>query len=263
VLASGLAAGHDYALRAKPQDPRCELQKVTFLGPGRSGKAKARHRDGDLDGLEEWVATRTLVCPWAERSRFLRDESRQAALREAADRDHDPVVEDAISTVFEATSEESGFTRIWATDPERARRLWHRAGLPGSPDDHPLAYTDRCGQLNLPYETALEFAQAFARAEPEPCIQYLQEWEDRLRAEGYEPGQRHSHSFLTKAFGRLARTPITRRAHDRDLIVTIDIRKPENSGQLGGIAMRHGYVEYQIANVAYLRVKRPARPQIL
>jgi hypothetical protein len=50
--------------------------------------------------------------------------------------------------------------------------------------------------MNLPYETALEFARAFAAAEPEPCIHYIAEWEDRLRAEGYEPGQRHRHGFL-------------------------------------------------------------------
>ena len=78
----------------------------------------------------------------------------------------------------------------------RARRLWRRAGLEGSPDQHPLAYTDRGGQLNLPYETAIQFAQAFAASEPEPCIHYIQEWEDRLRAEGYEPGQRVSHHVL-------------------------------------------------------------------
>jgi hypothetical protein len=83
-----------------------------------------------------------------------------------------------------------------AVGPERAQRLWRRAGLEGSPDQHPLAYTDRRGQLNLPYATAFQFAQAFAAAEPEPCIHYIQECEDRLRAEGYEPGGRVSHHVL-------------------------------------------------------------------
>jgi hypothetical protein len=80
--------------------------------------------------------------------------------------------------------------------PERAQRLWRRAGLDGSPDQHPLAYTDRGGRLNLPYETAFQFAQAFAAAEPEACFHYIQEWEDRLRAEGNEPGRRASHLVL-------------------------------------------------------------------
>ena len=127
---------------------------------------------------------------------FLRDESRLHALQQAAARDYDPVVEEAISTVFEATGDETGFIRVWSVAPERAHRLWRRAGLDGAPDQHPLAYTDRHGQLQLPYQTALQFAQAFAAAEPEACIHYIQEWEDRLRAEGYEPGHRHSHSFL-------------------------------------------------------------------
>jgi hypothetical protein len=196
MLATELAVGLDYAHRAKPQDPGCGLQKVTFIAPARSGKAKVRHRDGDLNGLEEWVPTRTLMCPWAEHRLFLRDESRWAALQQAAARDHDPVVEEAVSIVFEATGDENGFVRVWTVSPERARRLWRRASLPGTPDHHALAYTDRHGQMNLPYETALEFARAFAAAEPEPCLHYIQEWEDRLRAEGYEPGQRYRHSFL-------------------------------------------------------------------
>ena len=98
--------------------------------------------------------------------------------------------------MFEATGEETGFDRVWTVDPNRAHRLWRRAGMDGSPDQHPLAYTDRRGHLHLPYETALEFAQAFAAAEPEPCTHYIQEQEDSLRAEGDEPGDRFGHSLL-------------------------------------------------------------------
>jgi hypothetical protein len=196
MLASDLAVGRPYARRVKPHDADCPLRKIIFAGPARAGKAKIRHADDDLDGLEEWVPTRTLMCPWGERQAFLRDESRWSALQEAAARDYDPVVEEAISTVFEATGDETGFIRVWSVERGRAERLWRRAGLEGSPDQHPLAYTDRGGQLHLPYETAFQFAQAFATAEPEPCIHYIQEWEDRLRAEGYEPGRRVSHSVL-------------------------------------------------------------------
>jgi hypothetical protein len=196
MLATDLVVGRAYAQRAKPQEAGCPLRKIIFVGPARAGKVKIRHADGDLDGLEEWMPTRTLMCPWGERRAFLRDESRWNALLKAAARDFDPVVEHAISTVFEATGEETGFDRVWTVDPSRAHRLWHRVGLDGSPDQHPLAYTDRRGQLHLPNETALEFAQAFAAAEPEPCIHYIQEQEDQLRAEGYEPGNRFSHSWL-------------------------------------------------------------------
>jgi hypothetical protein len=196
MLATELASGLDYAHRLNPQDPECGFQKVTFIGSARAGKAKVRHQGGELDGLEEWVRTRTLMCRWGERSPFLRDESRWTVLRQAAARDHDPVVEEAISAVLDATGEENGFIRVWTVSPERARRLWRRAGLSGQPDHHSLAYTDRHGQMNLPYETALEFARAFAAAEPEPCIHYIQEWEDGLRAEGHELGQRSRHTLL-------------------------------------------------------------------
>lgn len=170
--------------------------RVRFVGPTRAGKAKVRYREGELEGLEEWAPTRGLVCPWSERSKFLKDEARAAKLQHEAARDHDPVVEEAISTVFEATGDESGFIRVWSVAPERARRLWRRAHLPGEPDHHPLAYIDRHGTMHLPYETALQFAHAPAAAEPEPCIHYLQEREDRLRAEGNLPGERHRHGFL-------------------------------------------------------------------
>jgi hypothetical protein len=196
VLAADLVAGNDYAWRSEPHNCECALRKVGFAGPARAGKAKVRHRDGELAGLEEWVPTRALVCPWAERAAFLRDESRGKALREAAMRDYDPVVEAAISKVFAATGDEGGFMKVWTVQPERARRLWRRAGLDGEPDQHSLAYTDRRGWMNLPYETALEFARAFATAEPEPCIHCIQEWEDQLRAEGYEPGERLRHAYL-------------------------------------------------------------------
>lgn len=196
MLAADLVVGRAYAERPRASDTESGLRKIIFVGPSRAGKAKVRRVDGDLDGLEEWVPTRTLKCPWGERQAFLRDESRWNALREASFRDYDQVVAEAISVVFQATGDETGFIRVWTVDPKRAQRLWWRAGLEGSPDQHPLAYTDRHGQMHLPYETALQFARAFAAAEPEPCIHYIQECEDSLRAEGYEPGGRYSHQVL-------------------------------------------------------------------
>jgi hypothetical protein len=38
-------------------------------------------------------------------------------LQEAAARDFDPVVDEAISTVFAATGDETGFIRVWTVDP--------------------------------------------------------------------------------------------------------------------------------------------------
>ena len=63
MLATELAVGRDYARRLKPQDSRCGLQRVTLVGAARAGKAKVRHRDGELDGLDEWIPTRMLRVP--------------------------------------------------------------------------------------------------------------------------------------------------------------------------------------------------------
>ena len=63
ILATDLVAGRGYAQRAKPQDAGYPLRKIIFVGPARAGRVKIRHADGDLDGLEEWMPTRMLMCP--------------------------------------------------------------------------------------------------------------------------------------------------------------------------------------------------------
>jgi hypothetical protein len=84
-----------------------------------------------------------------------------------------------------------------ANQKERAERLWRRAKLPGRLQNaHPLAFVDRHGTLHLPYKTALRFAQAFAAAEPEAVLTYLNDLETEYRAGGYEPGNRIDHQLL-------------------------------------------------------------------
>jgi hypothetical protein len=158
--------------------------------------AKIRWECGDLRGLEEWVSTRQLLCPWGERQALLRDRQRQDGLNKDSDMIFDPVVERAISLVLTATGEEGGFTRTWTLGLEKAQRLWSRAELPNDPRDEPLAFVDRRGQLHLGYAGALKFATAFAAAEPEACLQLIDRSEDRLRAEGFLPGRSAYHEVL-------------------------------------------------------------------
>lgn len=70
MLAADLVVGRAYAERPRANDTESGLRKIIFVGPFRAGKAKVRRVDGDLDGLEEWVPTRTLKCPWGERQAF-------------------------------------------------------------------------------------------------------------------------------------------------------------------------------------------------
>lgn len=129
MLATDLVVGRAYAQRAKPNDAERALRKIIFVGPAKAGKAKIRHADSDLDGLEEWVLARTLMCPWGKRQAFLRDESRWNALQEAAARDYDPVIDEAISTVFAATGDEiPQADRLVAAGGGRMRGERGRAG---------------------------------------------------------------------------------------------------------------------------------------
>jgi hypothetical protein len=194
VLATDLVAGRQYAIRETPRRGGPML-KAEFVGPARSGKAKVRWLEGECDGLEEWLPTRSLVCPWGERRAFLRDEERAAALAQVSG-DVDYVVQEAISAVMEATGESGGFLREWSDPPERVRRLWARARLDGDPLEEPLAYVDRGGWAHVSAATALRWAQAFAAAEPETVGLYVEEEERRLLAEGWQPGDRIAHRLL-------------------------------------------------------------------
>jgi hypothetical protein len=73
-----LDRGRDYALRPKGSSSHDPLVRVRFVGPVRGRQCRVRYEDGELQGLEEWVQTRVLVCRWGERKAFLRDEERAA-----------------------------------------------------------------------------------------------------------------------------------------------------------------------------------------
>jgi hypothetical protein len=196
MQSSELVKGKAYAWSESPKQVTPDLVKVKFIGPARSGKARVRWMEGELVDLEEWVPTRQLICAWTERKACLRDRERQAAQDADSYELFDRVVEDAVSHVLTATGEEGGFIRTWALSPDKADRLWSRAKLEGDPRHERLAYVDRFGTLHLGYRSALKFAKAFAAAEPDACVLYVQGWERRLEAEGHLPGGQWQHDFL-------------------------------------------------------------------
>ena len=194
MQSADLVPGRRYGVRENPR-LRGPMVKVELMGPLRSGKARVRWLEGEREGLDEWLATRCLICPWGERKKYLRDEERAAALRAASD-EVDDVVQEAASAVFESTGEPNGLWRVWSDPPERVYRLWSRARLDGDPLDEPLAYVDRHGHAHLSMTTALCWAKAFAAAEPETVALYLDGEERQLLAEGWQPGRRFSHQYL-------------------------------------------------------------------
>jgi hypothetical protein len=198
VRSADLVQGKRYALRLTDTESNGEpFIKVTYLGPARSRKCRVQYEEGELHGLDEWVPTRQIACPWGEHKSLLRDEERTRALERAGHEIWDSVTDEAVSAVMTASGEYGGFSKRWTTDPASARRYWSRAGLDGSPLDHdPLNFVDRHGHWLLSYATAVHAAQAFAATEPELVDLYLRGWEEHLKAEGFEPGNRHSHDLL-------------------------------------------------------------------
>jgi hypothetical protein len=200
VQKTDLVGGVVYAVRqARQARGDTSFSKVSYIGPCRDRQARIRYETGDLNGLVEWLPTRLIVCRWTERKAFQKDEERAAKLSASDAEVWDPVYEEAISAVMTASGEYGGFQKSWTTDSASAERFWSRAGLSGSPLEHDrVNFVNRNGQWHVSFATATRACQAFAAAEPDLVDLYLRDWEDRLRAEGFEPGNRHSHELLRK-----------------------------------------------------------------
>ncbi len=194
-----LEIGRWYAYREK-RGPRHAMVKVRLLDKvGRKGKIKIRFEDGPHPGLEEYVATRQLVAPWAQRHAVLRDEKLAAALDAHAAQVADPALGEATSAVLESTGEPGAGAAAAGTmmSESELQRIIDRAGLTSAPADlHPLAYRDRHGDVHLPLEATVELARAFAAAEPTTVIGYLDDQEEEMRLRGNQPGERWWHSYL-------------------------------------------------------------------
>jgi hypothetical protein len=200
VDSSQLEIGRFYAYREK-RKPGTEMLKVKLLAhTGRSGKLKVRFEDGPFPGLEDYVASRQLICPWGQRRDVLRDEERAARLEEYVDRSGiaDRALIEATSAVLASTGEPgAAAAAVTAMDEGEWQRIFDRAGIDGSPlDVHPLAYRDRYGMVHMPLEAAIGVAKAFAASEPGAVTMYLDDREEEYRLRGSQPGDRFFHDYL-------------------------------------------------------------------
>lgn len=194
-----LEVGRRYAYREKrgPQQPMLKVKLLEKVG--RKGKVKVRFEDGPHPGLEEYVSTRQVVVPWGQRKAVLRDEQREAALAEHSRRTCDPALGEAASAVLESTGEPGAAAAAEGTSMSESelQRILDRAGLATEPSElHALAYTDRLGYVHLPLEATVAVARAFAAAEPQTVVGYLDDQEEELRLRGNQPGERWWHEYL-------------------------------------------------------------------
>ena len=82
-------------------------------------------------------------------------------------------------------------------DEREAQRILDRSGIETEPVRlHALAYRDRHGQVHLPLDAAVSVAQAFAAAEPETVVGYIDGEEEEMRIRGNQPGDRWYHRHL-------------------------------------------------------------------
>ena len=176
------------------------MLKVKLLEKtGRKGKVRSRFEDGPHPGLEEYVAGRQLVVEWGRRQEVLRDEERAARLAEHASTDSDLALGHAVSAVLESTGEPGAGADSdgLVMEEDELRRILYRAGIETAPADlHPVAYRDRRGSVHLPLVAAVSIAQAFAAAEPQTVVAYLDDRHEELRLRGNQPGERFWHDYL-------------------------------------------------------------------
>ena len=198
-----LVEGRFYGFR-ETRGADSPLRKVKLMSKvGRKGAIKVRFEDEPHRGLEEYVRTRQIVVLWAERQAFLRDEQRMQTLDEHALRWRDSAIEEAVGTILGSSGEPSaGAGRgVVAMPEEEIRRIMVRANMTGDPADlHPLAFRARSGEVYLPLEAGEAIARAFAAAEPQTVLMYIQDQEDELRVRGDIPGQRYLHDLCGPAY---------------------------------------------------------------
>lgn len=188
-----MEVGRSYAYREKRGAGQPMLKVKLLDKVGRKGKLKVRFEDGPHPGLEEYISTRQVICTWGERTTVIRDEQRSERLEEYAANLRDKAVAEAASAVLYSTGEPSahvGETVSAMRESELQRILTEPSRL------HPLGYVDRIGDVNLPLDAMVSIAKAFAAAEPQTVVQFLDDREEELRVKGNRPGDRWYHDYL-------------------------------------------------------------------
>lgn len=195
-----LEIGRLYAYRENVR-AKSEMLKVKLIAKvGRGGKVKIRFEDGPHPGLEEYVRTANLIVAWGDRKAVLRDEERARQIDEYSRKTRsDHAIVEAASSILESSGEQSAGAAIGGLSMPEAEleRIMRRAGLNGEPTTlHHLAFRSRRGDVQMPLDGAETLARAFAAAEPETVLMYLDDRETSLKHQGYHPGDRFVHDLL-------------------------------------------------------------------
>jgi hypothetical protein len=186
-----MVAGQSYAYREKRGTDQSMLKVNLLEKIGRKGKI--RFDTGQHPGLDEYVETRQVVCAWGERAAVRRDEKRAVEFAEHANRTRDGALATTACAVLGSTGEPGAWVKGTGSSMSEAQlqRIIDRAGLKTEPAQrHRLAFRDRDGYVHLPLDAVVTLARAFAAAEPEIVVDYLDDTEEEYRIRGMQPGER-------------------------------------------------------------------------
>jgi hypothetical protein len=191
MLKSWIKPGTEYALREKGV-PRDELQRVRVIEHIRGNKWRAEWIQPN-PGLVHYVESGRLVATWKEHRAFLKEEDSEIHLREESGRNgyrKDSPVDKAMYQVFESVGDKLNYYNgILSGTPEALARVAARSGT--DPNRHSQrGYTNRGGELRLPFGEAVELARAFCAAEPATVLAGVEgterEWAEKARRPGEE-----------------------------------------------------------------------------
>lgn len=191
--------GQKYAYRERLSTAEPLHQVEVVAKTGRRGQVKIRRLSEPFEGLEEWVQSRQLVVRWGERKALLREEEQARRFDESRRKVNEGLVR-AIETVMYSTGYSDAGAEVDGTirmDADELREIARRAGLSKPLEEmHSAVYIDRRARMRLPVEVAEQLAQAFAKAEPETVLMFIEDEEREYKARGYEPGERFYHDWL-------------------------------------------------------------------
>lgn len=167
----------------------------------RSGKWRVEWVEPN-PGLVDYIRSRDVIVEWGDRRGFLRDERNALALAETVERSGFPgdqhPLDRAVGLVLDASGERSVYVHkgILHFDPDALERIATRAGT--TVPEHPSGYRDRQGEHHLPWNCALQLAEAFARSEPTTVLTPIDAQEAELSVRSRQPGEQYLVSLLTE-----------------------------------------------------------------
>lgn len=187
---NSIKLGVEYAVR-EPVAVGAEMQRVKVLEPVRAGKWKVEWIDPN-PGLIDYVASKNIIVPWSEHRSFLRDEQRREGLLRTVEYfgfpGDDSPLDEAVRQAFDATGEREVTCSkgVLSFEPDAVDRIAARANI--ETPSHPSGYRDRHGTHHLPWQCALELAEAFTKAEPRTVLIEVEKTEQEWTTTAHEPG---------------------------------------------------------------------------